>query len=66
MFSFTPISNQEYKDRILAFQKRMDELDLDAVIVAGTACTYANIRSFTGYWQMFERGGKCIPRKRQP
>lgn len=65
MFDFTPISNQEYEERILNLQKRMNELDLDVVIVAATACTYENIRYFTGYWPMFERGGICIPRKGQ-
>lgn len=41
----------------------MVRLDLDAVIVYGTPCTYENIRYLTGHWPMFERGGVCVPRK---
>lgn len=65
MSEFTPISNEEYLQRIKNVQNVMDHLDLDIVVVYGTSGNYENLRYLTGYWPMFERGGVCIPRKGQ-
>ena len=60
------IPKEEYFDRIAKFQARIKEAGLDACLVHGTECDFANIRYLTEYWPTFEQAGVFVPAVGKP
>ena len=55
------IPKEEYFERIAKFQARIKEAGLDACLVHGTECDFANVRYLTEYWPTFEQAGVFVP-----
>ena len=55
------IPTQEYFDRIAKFQANMKAAGLDACLVHGTECDFANVRYLSEYWPTFEQAGVFVP-----
>jgi Xaa-Pro aminopeptidase len=56
------LPRQDYFDRIDRMQKKVQESDLDAVIIVSAEAEPANVRYFTNYWPVFETAGVIIPK----
>ena len=60
------IPKEEYFERIAKFQARIKAAGLDACLVHGTECDFANIRYLTEYWPTFEQAGVFVPAVGKP
>ncbi len=57
------IPREEYFERIAKFQARIKEAGLDACLVHGSECDFANVRYLSEYWPTFEQAGVFVPAK---
>ncbi len=60
------IGEQEFRERAAALNRRMHEMDLDAVFVYGDEYRKENLRYVSNYWPMFERGAMLMQRDGEP
>ena len=60
------IEKEEFNNRVMILQDKMEENDLDAIMVYGDEYRKENLRYFTNFWPIFERGALFIPRKGEP
>ena len=60
------IPREEYYDRIRKFQANIKAAGLDACLVHGTECDFANVRYLTEYWPTFEQAGVFVPASGTP
>lgn len=55
------LPRQEYFDRIVRMQQRVQESGLDAVLIVSSEAEPANVRYFTNYCPVFETAGLLVP-----
>ncbi len=60
------IEKSEFINRLRTLQNKMEENKLDAIMVYGDEYRKENLRYFTNFWPIFERGALFIPRKGEP
>ncbi len=57
----TQITEREFGERIVEFQKRIKAAGLDAVLVHGNEADFANVRYLSEYWPTFEAAAVFVP-----
>lgn len=60
------IEKSEFKRRIEILQAKMEERNIDALMVYGDEYRKENLRYVCNFWPIFERGALFIPKKGQP
>jgi Xaa-Pro aminopeptidase len=60
------IDREEFVKRVEALQDNMGEGQLNAVMVYGDEYRKENLRYFTNYWPIFERGALFVPLRGEP
>ena len=60
------IEKSEFKKRIEIVQGKMEERNLDALMVYGDEYRKENLRYVCNFWPIFERGALFIPKKGEP
>lgn len=66
MTDIPAIPLNEYKDRVLRAQQRMEREGLDLLMCYGNEAEPQYVRYFSGYWPSFETAGVLIPRRGEP
>ncbi len=62
----TKISKVEFNDRIEKVKEKMDENNIDLLLVYGDEYRCENLRYVSNYWPLFERGMLAIGKKSDP
>ena len=60
------IPDQDYRDRMVNFQRNIRAAGLDAALVHSNEADFANVRYLTEYWPTFESAGVFVPAKGEP
>jgi len=60
------IEESEFKRRIEILQAKMEERNIDALMVYGDEYRKENLRYVCNFWPIFERGALFIPKKGEP
>lgn len=60
------IGKDEFIKRVEALQSKAEAIQLDAVMIYGDEYRRENLRYFTNFWPIFERGALFIPQKGEP
>ena len=60
------IPKQEFQQRVSMIQKKMAELNLNALFVYGDEYRKENLRYITNYWPIFERAAAVVPAEGEP
>lgn len=57
---------EEFKERQLAAQKKVQERNLDAILIHSNEADFANVRYLSEYWPIFESAGVVVPAHGDP
>ena len=60
------IGKDEFQTRINCIQEKLEEKNLDGLMVYGDEYRKENFRYVSNFWPIFERGACFIPKKGEP
>ncbi len=60
------IPDEEFAQRIISIQKKLEENDYDAYLVHANETDHGNVRYLSDHWPIFETAGVIIPRQGDP
>ncbi|MDO8586635.1 MAG: Xaa-Pro peptidase family protein [Armatimonadota bacterium] len=62
----TSIPSEEFRQRQIAAQRKVNERGLDALLIHSNEADFANVRYLSDYWPIFESAGVLIPAEGDP